>query len=342
MKIFRKIKVFYYSIPTKLLAILILFFIFLYLFFYIKENFVNNNWKIIINSNVNNYHVKLYKNLLKNFEKEKFCVEKKCEINDVIPSEYKLIIKKDWYKDIIKNFEINKKTTLEINIILSKKIFLKKKNNIEKIVLTRQEKIKNLNARLKNEQILKIWDKKYLKEKKINDKIFIFLNDKEILNFKDLNKDIFFDKIFWEKNLIFIYSWEKIYFFDLITKNLFFINFKIKPIYIKKLGKNFLIITGKGAFIYNLDRKKLDYFYLFKDFVKYKNNLIWIIYSWEKNKKKNLWINDNNNLIIKYNKETKERKIIYKTLKNIEKIFVKNKKIYIILDNEVFLLNWID
>jgi hypothetical protein len=342
-KLIEKIKKIYNSISNKLLAFIILAFIIWFLYFYTIENFINNNWNIIINSNINNYNVKLYKNIFKNLEKEKFCDKKICEINNVIPSKYKFIITKKWYKDIIKNFELNKKTDLKININLVKKISLKKENIKTKINLTRKEKINQLNAKLQNQQILKIGDNLYIKEKKIRNNIFIFINDKEIINFKNTNKEIFFDKIFQEENEIFIFSWEKIYFFDLITKKLISFNFKLKPIYIKKLNNSYLIITEKWAFIYDVNIKKVDYFYLFKDFIKYKNNLIWIIFQSEKNKKKNLWIKDkSNNLILKYNPKTKERKIIYKTLKKPWKIFVKNKKIYIILKWEIFLLEWID
>ncbi len=342
IKIYFKLKKFYNSIPNRLLALIIFLILFFIFIFFINKNYISENSNLIIKSNTDNYNILLEKKILKISLVKRLCKEKICKINNIIPWKYKIIINKKWYKEIIKNIEISKNKNYQIKINLEKKIILEKSKVNNKIILTRKEKIKILKAKIKNEQILKIDEKNFLKEKSINKKIFIYINNNEIINFEKNDKNnIFFDKIFQNKNEIYIFSGEKIYIFNLITKNLIDFNFKIEPKYIKKFWENYVVITKKWSFIYNPIKNKLDYFYLFKDFVIYKNNLIWIIYSDEFSKKNNLWLNNiKENIIMDYNQKTLTKKILLKTSKNIEKIFVKNKKIYIIADNTSFELNW--
>ncbi len=248
--------------------------------------------------------------------------------------------------------EKNTKEKVEIEKTNIKKITFEKQKKDEKKELTNRQKIEKLKRNLRWEKAEAIFDNYEIILKKNKKKVFVFLkNNKtkkllEILNFKNYNEnkkqqvDVFFDKIYSKNKQIYIFFNKNLYFYNIENKNLQKINFEISPKYIKKItNKKYVIVTEKGSFIYDFENKTIEYFYLFKDFIIYKNNYIWIIYNSEKNKKKNIWLEKyNSDILVEYNLKTKEKKVILENIKEFERIILNNRKIYIFSNWEKYVL----
>ena len=227
------------------------------------------------------------------FSKNFYCEKKNCIIDKIPPFEYKLKINKKNYKIFTKNIDLRKTNT--IKIILQKNIVFEK---------------------IKNNQISKL------------QQIKNSLKDKIIFQWKKIN----YKKIYNSSDFVYFIKDEKIYFYDLETKNSFSIKLKPKVNYIKKIDNNKLAINTKvWTFVLNILNKKLDYFSLFWDFVfAWNNSYIWIVNNLDKIRKKNFdFENISWNLILFYNKITKKKYII-KTFENkIEKIYFENNKLFV-------------
>ncbi len=226
------------------------------------------------------------------FSKDFNCIEKKCIINNIPPFEYEININKQKYK-IYKNkinlFEINK-----LNIFLEKDIKLEK---LEQKQLSKREKILNIN--------------------------------KNNLNF--WSKTVNYNNIIAESNYVFFKDNNKLYFYNIKNNNSFKVWFKPKINYIKKLNQNqFLINTKIWTFVFNVLNKKLEYFSLFSDFVLINNNYIWVINDDDITRKKNFDLENNyGNILLFYNRKTKEKYILKNINNKIDKIYKLDTKIYI-------------
>ena len=130
--------------------------------------------------------------------------------------------------------------------------------------------------------------------------------------------------IIWDDNYIFIVFWDKKYLYSLSSKTDIEVLLNIGVNYVKKAASNssFHFVTEKWSFIYDRNRETLEYFSYFDDFVYYNDEYIWVIKKEDKRRLKNLWLDDeNDNLIVKYNPGTKEKKVLHRILQIIIMIF---------------------
>ena len=330
--------------------------------------FLYNDAKIVINSNISEYYAEIYnKKTLKKYDFE--CNNKKCFLEDIPPFTYKLTITKKWYKQIIQEVSLPRNKTINIDIVLNKKIKLEEiieepkkvevieeqeklevieeqkkveisKNNSEKKInskekiqklIARKNKIKNILQRINNKKNLdKTKNKKYL-----------FLNKINLFKNSDFSK-ITVLETFWDKNIFFLKFQEKKYIYNKKSSNIDEIKLKIPVIYLKKSWNSEIdLVTGKWIFTYSLNNKRLKYFSLFQDYINYKWNYIWVISNQDNTRKNNFWFSGKNkNLIILCNKKDFTKKIIFETDKDIKKIINNNDEIIIYnSDNKKFKLS---
>jgi len=360
---------------NKLLWILIILIFILSLFAFILYAFIYNNAKIIINSNVSNYNVSIYnKKTLKKYNFE--CVEKKCELNDILPFDYKLTVTKKQYNDYIKEISVSRNKKININIYLEKKVILEEiskksskfppnkedNKNIEKQdklsiegfnplknseetnkKLTNKEKIQALISKknkLKN-SLNKVEEKIKLEQTK-NSK-YKFLEKIHLFKNTDYSK-IKVLETSWNINIFFIEKENKKYIYNKTTWNLYNIDLNIPTIYLKHNSNSEIdLVTEKWIFTYSIISRKLEYFTIFRDYINYKWNYIWVVKSDDKTRKNNFWFeNEKQNLIILYNRKNFTKKIIYKTEINIDKILLENNEIIIISNEKKFKLSNFD
>ena len=147
-------------------------------------------------------------------------------------------------------------------------------------------------------------------------------------------------KIEWTLWDLFIRVWSEKYIFNYDTKIIQNIELNIDVKYVKTWSNNKLIfVTEKWSFVYTITSKTLDYFSYFNDFVYYNDWYIWIVWIDETRIRNNLWFNDKEKkLVVYYNPNTKEKKIIYETTLDIKKIYIDNNKVFLMTDEELFEL----
>jgi hypothetical protein len=116
--------------------------------------------------------------------------------------------------------------------------------------------------------------------------------------------------------------------------------YEIEVYYIKAGRKlwEYIVITEKWAFLYSSWDKTSEYQYLFRDYLYAGNDFIWIIYKDEIQKKENFNLTQEWNLIIRYNSQTKTRKIIYSTQENIDSIKWQAESIILTAWEDIFEL----
>jgi len=308
--------------------LIILWFIWSGVLFYMYF-FVYYIWAIDIKSNVNNYNINIYnKKLLKTSQYN--CIKKECNILDISPFSYTLTITKSWYIDFNKDIEIWRNQVLKLDVILNKKVLLNEINieKTEKIVknLTNQEKITFLRNKNKSYFYTKINNNNFYFKQDWN-YLRLYNDSINLWAFEKVKKEyIKISEVLWTNDYIFITLAKKKYLYFLELKKKYLINLNIDINYIKKWQNNseFIFITTKWAFVYNKFSLKLEYFDFFRDFIYYESWYIWIINKNDIRRLNNLWLkNITKNLIIYYNTDSKEKKILYKTDIDIVKIYNK-------------------
>lgn len=301
-----------------------------YLYFF-KYNRVN----IEISSNLTSYQVELYSTDIKKTFKKK-CEQKKCVFKDFSAFNYNLKITKEWYRDYYNTLNIRDNWITTIEVTLEKDIYLRNSNEeelnkystvfIEEIKKnTKENRIKELRERKKIKKtffLKNLW--KFI-FKKSKDKLELLINDKSLWLFENTNiETLNIRKISYTDNFILINIWDKKYIYNLISKNFFIIKLNLDINYIKlwENNQNFRLVTDKWTFIYSTINKELKYFSLFKDYEIIWDNYIWIIYPDELEKFKNYWYKPNKkeSFIIKYNKKSHKKDVIYKTDIKMSKI----------------------
>ncbi|MFK7780346.1 MAG: hypothetical protein QM490_04305 [Candidatus Gracilibacteria bacterium] len=143
-----------------------------------------------------------------------------------------------------------------------------------------------------------------------------------------------------EKDLYIVVGKEKFY-YNNGTKTIQKIELNIDVNYVKKgLARKLIFVTDKGSFVYSTSTKSLEYFSYFNDFVYHNNGYIGLINENDERILNNLGLKaDTKNLVVYYNSQTKEKKIIHETNLNIKKIYIYNDKVYLITDDgELFEL----
>jgi len=176
----------------------------------------------------------------------------------------------------------------------------------------------------------------YLKEKWNYNELYLDNND--LWSFEKVNKEeIEIKEVLWNKNYFFIRLGKNKYLYSLIVKKKYQVRLNIKINYIKPglSDREFLFVTEKATFVYDKFSLTLDYIDFFRDFVYHKSWYIWIVDKTDKRRLTNLWLEkETKNLIISYDTETKERKIIFKTDLDIIKIYKKWENIMFVSSKE--------
>lgn len=339
---------------NRLISLLIFLFIIFWLWYSYYYFFIENKWNLTLNWNISNYKVELYaEKLWASFTSE--CKNNKCELIDLAPFNYELTIKKDGYKNYVENIKITSKDTLELEFYLEKQISINKmpqrivKNETDSEKVSRFRELSFLQKAFKYFEIEDLWIFYFIDNK--NNTLSLFYRkwdiDTKIFTFNEIADDkLYLDKIYQTEDEIYVIYSDDIYIFNLNTGKEKKIFFPQDLSYIKKNLNEYSLINDKWTFVYNINSEKVDYFYMFKDFIIYdKENYLWIIYNNEAEKLKNynLPYIENNNYIIKYNYNTKQVKVLEKTSYNIKKIVNQSDKIYFYDDKDnKYLVNNID
>lgn len=215
-------------------------------------------------------------------------------------------------------------------------------------VLKDEKKIIFRKADFENKKISWTWKIEELREKNINYAYFNINSEKFYFNIVDskleisfwekkiwvfdvvLKEDIKVSEIFWDKNIFLIELWEKKYIYS--KKYSFIKEFQTKlDIEYSKISISDFIFFSKDkwSFVLYKEKNDLEYFSLFTDFIFHKDYYIWIIASFDEDKKKRFSLNWNKNYILSYNPITKEKKIIYELDFLPKKIWQEDEKIFI-------------
>lgn len=206
-------------------------------------------------------------------------------------------------------------------------------NNEDEILnnLSSEERINQIRERLDYYKIIDLWvDKFYFSL--IDNKLSLSLNSKLVWVFDAFREDdlnIF--RVYWTENEFFFNFWNNKYIYNKNTDLIENIDLHIDVLYVKKSENIFIFVTSVWSYTYDLRTKNLEYFTFFQDFIYYNDSYIWIISKDDNRRINNLWLNNLlKNSIYFYNPNTKERKSLYETDLNLEKIYHFNNEIYFI------------
>lgn len=312
--------------------------------------FVYYTGGISVNSNLDNYKVNLYsKKLYKTFSFD--CKNKICNLSDLSPLDYQLTIVKSWYIDYMQDITIVKNSVLKLKVDLKKDIKLEKnKTSIESPISNQQriDKIKNSKIYYAYFYLDNLWSF-YFKNNNLEWLDLFYENKsnswelKKIWNFEKVDASkIRVDKVYGS-DFFYLQLWDDKLLYDLKSLNYKKLDLKLDTLYIKQwLMGIFLINTLKWTFIYDFENNKLDYFSIFSDFIFYKNWYLAIIKKDDTIRINNFWLDIKNNKdkIIFWNNETKQKKLIYETEIDINKlIYIDSKVIFMDKSLEEFSLN---
>ncbi len=326
--------------------LLLLVIIFAGVWFYMYS-FVTYTWTVVINTNVEDYNVEL-QNIKTLNPITTDCSGEKCEIEEVPPFEYKMIISKQWYKKYEETISVSRSEIKSVVFALEKDTklsviepLLVKENNMQtwtilqtglntkEILLSKEEKLE----RLKNKklyyayfEITNFWEVYFKKDKT---KLNLYLRDelgkeKRITQFNTIARDwdINVQQVFWENSKILITYWEENFLYNSVTASLDKLSLSVPIRYIKTwIGNTLQFVTDKWTFIHK--NKKFEYFSMFEDFV-YKDEMyIWIVSSDDERRKKNLnFEKESWTLVILQNPETKEKRVLLKPDFEIQNILI--------------------
>ena len=239
-----------------------------------------------------------------------------------------------------------------INLLIIKPAERKRQEELEQKKLE-QEEIKDTSleeTEIENLEIeLSVQDKiKYLKEKKnslytyeldnlwnfyfkdLGDNLWLYNWEKKLWEYNK-SDSVDLKEIIWINDYIYFQIWENKYLYNLNTNKSISLDINLGIEYIKNWNKTwkFLFKTEVWIFVYDLNKNSFEYFNFFEDFVYVEDWYLWIINNDDELRLKNLSLQNNSkNLIYYYNPTTKEKKIIFKTDKKLEKIYILNWTIY--------------
>ncbi|NVP18055.1 hypothetical protein HUU51_05040 [Candidatus Gracilibacteria bacterium] len=219
---------------------------------------------------------------------------------------------------------------------------LKNDNKIKE--LTPQEKIEELKKINSFYKIIEIESDIFYFSKKDN-VLDLKLGEKIVGNFDLVPVDkLSISRVYSSGDDYYILNGNKKYIYNSSSDLLLELDLTIDIDYIKRSENLYIIKTEKGSFIFDRSTKNLEYFTFFDDFVYYKDFYIGIIKKDDERRLKNLSISSiNGNSIFKYNPKTKEKKSLYETSLDLEKIYFEGDFIYFVDSNdEVYKLENLD
>jgi len=200
---------------------------------------------------------------------------------------------------------------------------------VEEKTLTPEEKIaaiKNNNAYYKT---INVWNDVFTFLKKDNN-LTLELNKNLVWNF-DLVPDtkLEIQKVYSSDTDFYLVVWNKKYIYNSLADLLFELDLSIDVNYIKRSDDLYIINTSKGSFVYNKANKNLEYFTFFEDFIYYKDSYIWIVKKDDEIRIKNLSLGSIDwDSIYLYNPTSKEKKSLYVTSLELQKIYTESGEVY--------------
>ncbi|MDA9129132.1 hypothetical protein N9J72_01500 [Candidatus Gracilibacteria bacterium] len=305
--------------------------------------FVYYTATLTVNSNVPEYSVELFS---KSTAQKRVvdCPEEICIINEVSPFEYNVSILKDDYESQNLNITVKARRPESLFLELEKKVSLSQISSLS-IQETNQERIQRLRAENRSYARFDLGNNTLISFREEGNRLeMLFEKGGEIKLISDFLKvpenSIGADSIS-SSDSVFLGIGENSYIFDTTNGKLFQLDFQIDIFYIKAGSQpgEYLIITEKGAFLYNSISGESEFQYLFRDYVYSENEIIGIIFKDEEQKKQNFDLEEESeNLIMKYNPQDKTRKILYRTNQAIERIVKQQEKIILTIQGEKFEL----
>jgi hypothetical protein len=274
---------------------------------------------------------------------EQTCLETDCMILNVSLFEYSVTITKEWYKTLEYRYKPNKKN-------ITQELILEKKYELESVEFFSQQEaatlLKNQDTTISIEdkiQLIKENQDVFYRVEKLNNTykfkknvnwLELYKNNKFLGNFQNSAKsEIKVIEILWDENHLFLELWKNKYLFSLVSWENKKIIFEIPITYIKSWSQNweYIFVTHKGSFLFNSYKNIFSYNSIFSDYIIFeKDSYIGIINSDDiKRKQKFNLDSSSKNVILQYNPQTKEQKLLLETTKNLMRLFKKDWEIFI-------------
>lgn len=306
--------------------------------------FVYYTATLTVNSNVWGYRVEFFSKSTAQKRIEE-CPKMECVIQDLAPFEYNVSIFKPDYESQNLSIQVIARRSEALFIDLQKKAKLSKIIPID-IEESPEEQIQRIRTENRSYARFELREDVFLTFKEQGTRLEMFFetswNSQLISDFQTVWKsEILADNIL-DSDSIFLTLGNDSYIFDTRQWKLIQLDFQIKIYYIKAGSSawEYLIITEKWAFLYESNSWKSEFQYLFQDYVFLDEQLIWVIFEQEEQKRKNFNLQEETwNLIIKYNPQDKTRKILYTTDQKIERIEKQKNTIILTVWGEKFELN---
>lgn len=321
------------------LMLLVAFWGFYWIYYYYQ---VLNKWSINLLWNVDNYKVTLYSKALKiNFHTT--CYKNSCNLVDISPIDYDIIIKKDWYDDYNLSFTLKNKEQKLINFYLNKTIKLQKilsNKDVDNIINDGDFFWKyykyfpiEWNLYFFNESDLDNLDLYQKKGNKIT----------KLYNFLKIEKEkIYIDKVYWNNDYLYIKYDNVDYIYDLKKFKIFNFKKSYDINYVKYDNQKFIFVLKNWLFTTDLELNNINNIWLFKDFIYLENNKLLFFINWDDVDNLKKYKVDSYLAILEYDLNSKKTKIVYnKSFDNVKKIYKENGKIILNTSNNQYeLLNF--
>jgi hypothetical protein len=230
--------------------------------------------------------------------------------------------------------ELKIKQELQDSLVIEQKEPELIKQEIDIIELTNAQKIEEIKENNNNYRTFKFNNNKaYFIEN--GNKLDLYLDSNKIWSFTLVYKQYLrVDLVAGTTKDLYIEVWADKFYYSNKTKAISKIDLNIDVEYVKVWTENRLIlVTDKWSFIYSIYDNSLEYFSYFSDFIFHNNGYVWLVKKEDKRILNNLWFETNNNLIVYYNPSTKEKKIVYETDLEINKIYKLGEDIIFSLNN---------
>lgn len=318
---------------NKILALLVLILFFIFAYFLYAYFFIYYNATIHFSSNVDNYSVKLYvPKIAKSFTYE--CSKKECDIQDIAPFEYNMTLSKKWYENDFRVITIKKSSKNDVSVSFRKIVSLEEVEKEKKKELTKDDKVNLVKLKASSYAFFNLEEKGvYYFTESSNAEIILnyfsqsWVKSENKASFKKISPEaISLQAVVGESDSIFIENGEEKYIFSPELNILKKIDLKwVQVSYLKPWDKDeYLIVTNIWTYVYSFFDEKLTYFPLFFDFVAGEKKLIGYIKQDDNSRLKNFWISwETQNIILEFDRQSLDKKILLKTDEDITKIYLK-------------------
>ncbi|MDP2091074.1 MAG: hypothetical protein Q8K30_05765 [Candidatus Gracilibacteria bacterium] len=227
--------------------------------------------------------------------------------------------------------QVKEEEQKKIEIEQTKKALKLSKIDVKIIELTNEQKIQQIKDDKSNYKTfnLKNASKVYFRE--MDNKLDLYVDNVKIGNFNLVYPGLLrVNEVLGSLNDLYIEIGNNKFYYNSLSGLIIGIDLNIDIKYVKKGSINELIfVTSMGSFTYSILDKKLEYFTYFNDFVYYSDFYIGLVKKDDTRILKNLGFEADSDLIVLYNPNTKEKKILYKLLEKIDYIYVQNEILYL-------------